>query len=269
MHQYSQLGKPTQYVDHYDASLLFPIPRSQQRDSLSWPKPFQGVDVWHAYELSWLNEKGKPQVAIGEFRVPADSPNLIESKSFKLYCNSFNQSRFDSRAQVAEIMMQDLSKAAGDKVQVTLRHPSEYDGAVLQTLPGLCIDDQDIAIEHYTPQPSYLSADVSKVVSENLISYLLKSSCLVTGQPDWATVQIQYHGPKLDQAGLLKYIVSFRQHQEFHEHCIERIFVDLMHCCQPEMLTVCGRYTRRGGLDISPLRTNTAVEIVNIRDPRQ
>lgn len=252
------LGQHVAYPSQYDVSLLFPIARALNRASLnlSSPLPFAGVDIWNAYELSWLDAKGKPQVGMATFSVPADSPNIIESKSFKLYLNSFNQTRLDGAAQLVDYLNRDLSTAAGADVGVDVILPTRFSQLNIGELEGEYIDDLDIDVDSYTPDASLLHCTDAEPVSETLVSRLLKSNCPVTGQPDWASVQIQYEGKPLDRAALLRYIVSFRNHAEFHEHCVERIFTDIMSTCQPNRLTVYARYTRRGGLDINPWRSN-------------
>ena len=253
------LGKTTEYIDQYDPSLLQPVPRSLNRDDLSLGDtlPFTGYDIWTLYELSWLNNKGLPQVAIGEVRLPADSPNLIESKSFKLYLNSFNQTKFDSWQQIADTLQKDLSQCAGSDVDVTVQPLSDFDDQPIANFFGECIDDQDIEITDYQFAPSHLEGAASEeTVTEILHSHLLKSNCLITSQPDWGSVRISYTGKKIDREKLLRYLISFRDHNEFHEQCVERIFTDIMKYCKPELLTVYARYTRRGGLDINPYRTN-------------
>lgn len=254
------LGKTTEYKDQYDPSLLQPVPRSLNRDDLALGDtlPFTGYDIWTLYELSWLNGKGLPQVAIGEVRLPASSPNLIESKSFKLYLNSFNQTQFDSWQQIADLLQKDLSHCAGADVDVTIQPLSDFTGEEIVNFSGECIDDQDIEITDYGFNPAYLegAAEHGERVTEELNSHLLKSNCLITSQPDWGSVRISYTGKQIDREKLLRYIVSFRNHNEFHEQCVERIFTDIMKYCQPELLTVYARYTRRGGLDINPYRTN-------------
>jgi len=215
--------------------------------------------------------KGKPIVAMGEFHVPCESPNLIESKSLKLYLNSFNQVRFADSTQVEERLIEDLSTAAGARVKVRLLASEQFANERLSLLPGQCIDGFDIEVENYALTPALLenAADHSQVVEECLHSHLLKSNCLVTNQPDWGSVLIRYHGGKIDPAALLRYLISFRQHNEFHEQCVERIFVDLLRFCQPQQLTVYARYTRRGGLDINPFRSNFEAKIANLRTARQ
>ena len=272
--EFSPLGKKVDYQDQYDASLLFPIPRQQKRDEIGVDGtvlPFSGADLWTGFELSWLNSKGKPQVAIATFTIPADCPNLIESKSFKLYLNSYNQTRIASWELVQAQLAMDLSNAAGGKVGVALRSPADFGKEQITELAGISIDELDIEIDSYAPCPHILGADAANLVSETLTSQLLKSNCLVTGQPDWGSVQISYTGPKIDQATLLRYLIGFRQHNEFHEQCVERIFVDIMRACQPATLTVYARYTRRGGLDINPWRTNDPAASIpaNTRTARQ
>ncbi|WP_189441417.1 NADPH-dependent 7-cyano-7-deazaguanine reductase QueF [Rhodanobacter panaciterrae] len=270
--EHSPLGKNTIYADRYDPTLLFAIPRADKRAEIgvAEPLPFHGVDIWNAYELSWLDLRGKPVVALAEFRVPAASPNIIESKSFKLYLNGFAQERIADAATLTGTLMHDLSAAAGAVVSVQL---SEANAAALPVtdLDGHLLDAQDIAIDHYgPPQADFLQADVGATpVAETVVSHLLRSNCPVTGQPDWGSVQIVYRGAPIDHAGLLRYLVSFRDHNEFHEQCVERIFVDLMQHCAPQQLSVYARYTRRGGLDINPFRSSTPATPGNPRTVRQ
>lgn len=268
------LGQKTEYANQYDASLLQPVPRSLNRDDLALGDelPFRGCDIWTLYELSWLNEKGLPQVAIGEVAIPATSPNLIESKSFKLYLNSFNQSRFSSWDEVESTLKKDLSRCAGEEVSVTVRSVTDYTNSLIVTMNGECIDDQDIEITDYEFDQTLLkgACDQKKTVEESLHSHLLKSNCLITNQPDWGSVEIDYKGKQINREALLRYLISFREHNEFHEQCVERIFMDIMKYCQPESLTVYARYTRRGGLDINPYRsTESAQPTHNQRMARQ
>ncbi|PJC86521.1 NADPH-dependent 7-cyano-7-deazaguanine reductase QueF [Vibrio sp. HA2012] len=253
------LGQKTEYRNQYDASLLQPVPRSLNRDDLhlGGELPFQGCDLWTLYELSWLNEKGLPQVAVGEVSVPATSQNLIESKSFKLYLNSLNQTRFSDWDQVCEILKNDLSACAGAEVSVAIWPVNHYTGSTIADMHGECIDEQDIHITDYAFHPEYLQQATSdEIVTETLHSHLLKSNCLITSQPDWGSVEIAYSGKKIHREALLRYIVSFREHNEFHEQCVERIFTDIQKYCHPDKLTVYARYTRRGGLDINPYRSS-------------
>lgn len=255
----SPLGKQSAYIAEYDPSLLFPIERQAKREEIgiAGELPFEGVDIWNAYEVSWLNEKGKPVVAMAEFFIPAHSPCLIESKSFKLYLNSFNQTRLSSVGEAAGRMRQDLSAAAGIDVRVTLVPLSQLGASAnIAQLPGECLDDLDVTIDTYQTDPGLLKSDPDEIVHERLHSHLLKSNCLVTGQPDWGSVVIDYQGPRLDHEALLKYLISFRQHNEFHEQCVERIFQDVQQHCGASRLTVYARYVRRGGLDINPYRSN-------------
>jgi 7-cyano-7-deazaguanine reductase len=267
------LGKPTTYKSEYDPGLLCPIPRRLKRDEIGLPEdlPFHGVDIWNAYEISWLTPFGKPVVAMGEFRVPCESLNLVESKSLKLYLNSFNQTRFDDFESVRSLISQDFGGAAGAPVDVRLIGPTEPASQAFATLPGHCLDDLDLSIDHYTLHASFLkgAADQQHPVAETLHSHLLKSNCLVTSQPDWGSVLIRYQGGKIDREALLRYLISFREHDEFHEQCVERIYTDLMRFCRPEKLTVYARYTRRGGLDINPFRSNFEYEVENLRLARQ
>ncbi|MEQ6278790.1 NADPH-dependent 7-cyano-7-deazaguanine reductase QueF [Kluyvera huaxiensis] len=255
------LGKTTDYRDVYDASLLQGVPRSLNRDPLGLHAdslPFHGADIWTLYELSWLNAKGLPQVAVGHVELSHETVNLVESKSFKLYLNSFNQTRFANWEAVQETLERDLSACAQGKVTVALYRLDEVEGQPIAHFHGSCIDNQDIEIESYQFNADYLDgAAGKKVVQETLVSHLLKSNCLITHQPDWGSVQIQYRGPQIDREKLLRYLVSFRHHNEFHEQCVERIFNDILRFCAPESLSVYARYTRRGGLDINPWRSNT------------
>lgn len=258
MIDHTPLGKASDYPTQYDPHQLAPLPRALGREvlELSGNLPFTGEDVWTAYELSWLDARGKPIVAIGEFRFPCTSPHLIESKSLKLYLNSLNQERFDSRAQLVQVLQKDLSKAAGESVSVTLFTLTEYRKQGLTALPGTCIDDLETDIDAYHPDSTLLALKpADAMVEETLYSHLLRSLCPVTGQPDWATLVVQYQGAALCPESLLRYVVSYRQHQDFHEQCVERIFRDISTHCQPHRLSVHARYTRRGGLDINPWRS--------------
>jgi len=269
----SPLGKSSAYQTQYAPDLLFPIARQQKRDELglTGTLPFFGVDIWNAYELSWLNMRGKPQVAIATITAPADSPNIVESKSFKLYLNSFNQTRVAGTDALLALLRDDLSGAFGAPVHITLTSPEDYGRLKMGELDGILLDRLDVEIDQYTPSPDLLSANhTDGAVEETLVSHLLKSNCLVTGQPDWGTVQIRYVGPQIDQEGLLKYLIGFREHNEFHEQCVERIFVDVLRQCQPSKLAVYARYTRRGGLDINPWRANFSTgHPSNVRGARQ
>ena len=275
----SPLGKASAYADQYDATLLFPIPRAQKRAELgiTGDAPFFGSDLWTAYEVSWLNARGKPQVALAHITVPCESPNIVESKSFKLYLNSFNNSRFTSTEEVRDAIRADVSEAVwrgSDQprtIGLKLVLAEAFEQERMGELEGVLLDRLDIECDQYTPAPELLKADHGQIpVSEDLVSHLLKSNCLVTGQPDWGSVQISYSGPQIDQEGLLKYIISFRNHNEFHEQCVERIFMDIWARCKPIKLSVYARYTRRGGLDINPLRTSSPQALPkNLRNARQ
>jgi 7-cyano-7-deazaguanine reductase len=275
----SQLGKSSTYVDQYDAALLFPIARRPKRDEigLTGTLPFFGADLWTAYELSWLNPRGKPQLALARITVPAESTHIVESKSVKLYLNSFNNSVFADADAVQTRLREDLSAAVWQggavmsSVGVQLVLPQDFDKEPVHELDGLNLDRLDLECAHYQPAPELLTAQLNEApVTETLTSQLLKSNCLVTGQPDWGSVRISYTGPQIDQAGLLQYIVSFRNHNEFHEQCVERIFMDIWRACKPSKLEVYARYTRRGGVDINPWRTSHPMAApVNIRTARQ
>lgn len=270
----SLLGKTAAYRSHYAPELLFPIPRQGKRDELGLNRrlPFFGVDIWNAYELSWLNLRGKPQVAIARITAPADCPNIIESKSFKLYLNSFNQTRLADTDALLALLQTDLSRGFGAPVHIALTMQADFGSLKMGELDGLLLDRLDLDIDNYSPQPELLKAAHGEAaVEEKLVSHLLKSNCLVTGQPDWGSVQIHYVGPQIDQESLLRYLIGFREHNEFHEQCVERIFVDILRQCAPQKLAVYARYTRRGGLDINPWRSNfsTAQKPPNLRGARQ
>ena len=266
----SPLGKATPYVSEYDPSQLYPIPRKMARDGVGMPTPlpFSGVDIWTGYEFSWLNLKGKPEIALAEFYFPCESPNLVESKSLKLYLNSFNNSRFASLDAIKDLLERDLSTAALYPVAVRLISSSQFGQQSITQFCGTCLDALDIETEVYRVEPGFLRA-ADQAVEETLYSNLLKSNCLVTGQPDWGELSVHYVGPQIDHAGLLKYIVSYREHAGFGEQCVERIFLDILAHCRPQKLTVYARYTRRGGLDINPFRSNFESAPLNIRHARQ
>ena len=264
MHDDILLGKETQYVFHYDKSLIFPIARSGNRERLTMPNqrvsddlPFYGQDVWTAFELSWLNMKGKPQVAIAEFIIPANSKSIVESKSFKLYLNSFNQTKLNGIEDLQNTLTQDLSEGFGAEITVKLFAVNDY--PLGSSNIGKNIDDLDIEVIDYEPNAQLLAVEGDSRAEETINSHLLKSNCPVTGQPDWATVVVSYKGSKINHAAFLKYIISYRNHDDFHEHCVEQIFCDLQNIGEFEALTVTARYTRRGGLDINPTRSLKAV----------
>jgi 7-cyano-7-deazaguanine reductase len=276
----SQLGKSSAYIDQYDPSLLFPLPRAPKREEIGLQgsqMPFFGADLWTAFELSWLNPRGKPQVALAHFTIPCETPNLIESKSFKLYLNSFNNTRLADAAEVQSRLRTDLAEAlwrGSDQkgsIGVKIIGLDRFDQEMVQELDGLLLDRLDVECTQYQPAPELLRANHEEApVTETLVSHLLKSNCLVTGQPDWVSVQIRYSGAQIDQEGLLQYLVSFRNHNEFHEQCVERIFMDIWTRCRPIKLSVYARYTRRGGLDINPFRTSHPGALPgNVRSARQ
>ena len=277
--EHSPLGKTSAYIDQYDASLLFPLPREPKRREIGvlGSVPFLGADLWTAFELSWLNLRGKPQVAIAHITIPCESTHIVESKSFKLYLNSFNNTRLASADEVRDRIRADISAAiwhggpVASTVGVRLLSPELFNREPVRELEGLSIDRLDVECSVYQPAPGLLSAALDeKPVTEILTSDLLKSNCLVTGQPDWGSVQISYSGPQIDQAGLLQYIVSFRNHNEFHEQCVERMYMDIMARCKPAKLSVYARYTRRGGLDINPWRSSHPQQPpANVRTARQ
>lgn len=264
------LGRDVAYPVHYDPSVLFPVNRETNRALLPFVPNWAGADIWHAYEVSWLNARGKPVVAMARFIVPHNSPYIIESKSFKLYLNSLNESRFNLRNEVQQRLQEDLSAVAGAHVEVVLTDLHDVEIMHCTPLEGLNIDDADVDIEHYQPNAGLLQCIANaQPVSETLTSDLLKSNCPVTGQPDWGSLQIQYKGLQIDHEALLKYIVSLRRHTEFHEHCVEKIYCDIWQACQPEFLFVYACYTRRGGLDINPWRASGPISFKPTRTPRQ
>lgn len=276
----SSLGRPTDYAQRYDPGLLYPISRAGKRMELGIREdrlPFFGADLWTAYELSWLTPRGKPQVALAQVTVPCESPNIIESKSFKLYLNSFSHTAFASADEVRDRIRADCSEAlwrgapAASTIGVRILMPDQFASLRMQELEGLSLDRLDIECTQYTPAPDLLTAAFDEQpVEETLTSDLLKSNCLVTGQPDWGSVQIRYAGPQIDQGQLLRYLVSFRNHNEFHEQCVERIFTDIRERCRPIKLSVYARYTRRGGLDINPFRTSHPGALpASVRNARQ
>lgn len=272
---HSELGKQSDYDATYNVERLFPISRIGKRLEIGIDPdnlPFTGFDCWNHYEVSWLNEKGKPCVGTAEIIYDCSSPMIIESKSLKLYFNSFNNTSFKDSAELERTITRDLCACIGVAVHVAIQPLEDLRTTHMPAhFEGQCIDALDVSCSVYLVEPNFLSVS-DTIVNEVLYSDLLKSNCLVTNQPDWGSVQIAYYGPKIDQEGLLKYIVSFRNHNEFHEQCIERIFVDIMQLCKPETLTVYGRYTRRGGLDINPYRTtekNTPFNDKNNRLVRQ
>lgn len=269
LHQ-SPLGQKTEYVQSYSPEQLFPIPRSMARDkiNLSHLLPFKGVDIWTGYELSWLNLKGKPEIATATFTLPCTTPYIVESKSFKLYLNSFNQSKFSSIEEVQETIKKDLSEATQGGVDVQLFPISNRIFEHMEDFKGICVDHLDIEIDEYEVNKELLKAD-GPIVTETLYSNLLKSNCLATGQPDWGSLLVRYQGKKINHENFLKYVVSFRNHSGFAEHCVEQIYNDILTLCQPTLLTVYARYTRRGGLDINPFRSNFEEAPLNKRQLRQ
>lgn len=272
--QASPLGRPPAYTTHYDPNLLFLIERKPKRDALglTGTMPFFGIDIWNAYEMSWLNLRGKPQIGIATITVPADSPNIVESKSLKLYLNGFNQTRLAGSDALLALLRADLSAGFGAPVQINLNTPDQFQAIRMTELDGLLLDRLDIEVDDYVPDAGLLTVHTEEAaVEETLVSHLLKSNCLVTGQPDWGSIQIRYVGAPINQEGLLRYLIGFREHHEFHEQCVERIFVDILHRCKPQKLAVYARYTRRGGIDINPWRSNfsTSQRPPNNRNARQ
>ncbi|HLR82948.1 MAG TPA: NADPH-dependent 7-cyano-7-deazaguanine reductase QueF [Paenalcaligenes sp.] len=265
----SPLGKSVAYDTQYNPNLLFALPRADQRDQLKLPAQWYGQDVWHAYELSWLGANGCPQVALARFTLPHDSPCLIESKSLKLYLNSFNETQFGSWQEVRQALSKDLSATAQSSVDIELFAIDAAPDLQPTALQGTLIDDAPFKQRLHGPLPEHLRCTDEIVTDETLVSHLLKSNCLITQQPDWGSLLVRYSGPKIDKGRLLEYIVSYRSHNEFHEHCVERIFCDVLTQCKPDKLHVQALYTRRGGLDINPWRSTENRPPVPIRTTRQ
>lgn len=268
----SPLGKVSNYSAHYSPELLYPIARYLGRNEIGIQQslPFHGYDTWNAYELTWLNLQGKPLVAIAQIDVPCESPNIFESKSLKLYLNSFSKIKFATQSAICNTILQDLTQITGAPVAVSLKSLDEFTNEPLQNFAGDCLDELDISIDNYQTNVNFLSVTGSEVIAETLFTNLLKSNCPVTGQPDFGSVQIQYRGAQIAKPGLLKYIISLRENNEFHEQCVERIFMDILQRCKPISLTVEARYTRRGGIDINPLRSTEIIkQVMNMRMARQ
>lgn len=252
------MGKDSSYPDSFDPNLLVALPRSTNRTKLGLDEalPFTGEDIWHAYELSWLNHQGMPLVAIGRFSFPCHSPNLIESKSFKLFLNSLNQEKFNDRQQVIGVLQEHLSKCSGEKVTIELLDLNDS-AELIKSPAGISLDDLNVTINDYHPNLTLLFADEDNIVEEYLYSDLFKSNCPVTDQPDWGSMSISYKGPAISHEGLLAYLVSYRLHSDYHENCVEKIFVDIQKTCKPQELTVQANFLRRGGLDINPIRSSS------------
>jgi len=274
-HKEWPLGQKTVYVQTYTPDLLYPVPRTLARDKtgIFGALPFHGVDIWNAFEISWLNAKGKPEIALAELTFPCTSENIVESKSLKLYLNSFNQTRFDSFETVAKVIEGDLKKIICEEIEVKLYPHSHFEKTALEGFSGVCLDNLDIETTTYQVERKFLfieEEDTKKEdVEETLYTDLFKSNCLATGQPDWGSLWIHYVGKRINHEGLLKYLISFRDHSGFAEHCVEQIYYDIMQQCSPKNLSVYGRYTRRGGLDINPFRSNFESNPTNIRQVRQ
>lgn len=267
----SPLGETTPFADHYSPDLLFGIPRAENRArlGLSEELPFDGVDIWNAWEMSWLAANGQPRVATAEIRVPAGSPAIAESKSLKLYLGSFAMTQYASGADVRKLIAKDVGEIVGTPVDVRLDAIANTEGACSGQMPGESLDRVDVSCDAREVDTGLLSADADSVANEELHSNLLRSLCPVTSQPDSGSVLVRYQGPRMDREGLLRYIVSYRQHQDFHENCVERMFVDIQEHCRPGKLTVYARYQRRGGIDINPFRSNFESSPPNLRLWRQ
>jgi len=253
----SPLGHATVYADRYDPGLLFAVERAPLREGLGFGAtlPFRGADLWTAYEVSWLDAAGKPQIAVATFVVPAASPRIVESKSVKLYLTALNLSKFASATDIAATLARDLAAATGATVDARLASPEAFAASGRQELAGECLDALPLHVDAYVPDPDALATG-SAIETRTWMTRLFRSVCPVTGQPDYACVQIRYRGKTIDPAGLLRYLVSFRRHPGFHEHCVERIFADIRERCAPQVLSVYARFARRGGVDINPFRTS-------------
>ena len=265
------LGQASSYPDYYAPQLLFAIARADSRRALGIAAdlPFHGVDVWNAWELTWLGEGDVPAVATVVIEVPADSPNIVESKSLKLYLNSFSMSRFATAEQVADTLESDLSTSVGCPVAVLVQPVANTEARVVSRLAGTCLDSLTVNCSDWQVNAGLLAADSDTRVTEDLHTHLLRSLCPVTAQPDIGSLQISYRGPRIDHASLLRYVVSYRRHSEFHEACVERMFVDILAQCEPDALSLHARYQRRGGVDINPFRSNTDEAPMNLRLWRQ
>ncbi|RTK92473.1 MAG: NADPH-dependent 7-cyano-7-deazaguanine reductase QueF [Rickettsiales bacterium] len=270
------LGKESQYLSQYDKNLLESIPRKSARDDIGIKNAeecFSGYDLWNCYEFSWLNQNGKPEVRIIKFEVSCQSEFIVESKSVKLYLNSFHNTRFKDEKEILTLLTSDLNEYTKSIVNIEIFHLNHFAGNQLHIFPGICLDEIDIETDIYHVDSSLLKLSNENItVEEELYSNLLKSNCLVTKQPDWASIYIKYKGVKIDHNHLLKYIISFRNHNEFHEQCIEHIYKDIIEICSPEELFIYAKYTRRGGIDINPYRTNmrhSNILINKLRDIRQ
>lgn len=252
-----QLGKNTEYPSQYDNRILFPIARSVSREVLGIfePLPFFGQDIWNAYELSWLDKDGRPRAGLAEIVIPANSTHIIESKSFKLYLNSFNQTRIGDSERLRQMIMRDISEVCGGIATVTIMPATASHAFPIESFYGEVIDDLEVDINYYgPPEPLYLNTSEDTQINETLVSHIFRSNCPVTNQPDWASIQIRYLGKRIEREGLLRYLVSYRTHNDFHENCVEHIYSDIWKQCRPLQLSVYARFTRRGGLDINPFR---------------
>ncbi len=265
------LGQATPYPEQYSPDLLYAIARIDARSAIGLDAeiPFHGTDIWNARDLTWLDPDGLPRVGTAEIRIPADSVNLVESKSLKLYLGAFAMTAFESGRDLAAVITRDLSAATGGDVYVIVRDPDAPDGSAVARLPGTCIDTQHVQCDTYEVDAGLLAADKSDIVAEDLHTHLLRSLCPVTAQPDMGSISISYRGPRIDRAGLLRYVVSYRQHQDYHEACVERMFLDIRERCGAEQLSVYARYQRRGGIDINPFRSNFEAGVPNTRLWRQ
>ncbi len=265
------LGRASHNPVTYTPSLLRSIARaeSRQQAGIGASLPFRGEDAWNCYEFSWLNARGRPEVAVIKIQVPCSSSHIVESKSLKLYLNSYAQTTFGNRSELVSTLDSDLALAFRSPVIVALL---DVDRNVdrIGDLPGHCLDDLDVAIDAYHRDPDLIDCVADEVtVRETHYTHLFRSVCPVTGQPDWASIMVQYVGRRIEAESLLRYLVSYRNHAAFHESTIELIFMDLMRCASPDHLTIYGRFQRRGGIDINPFRSTDESIAPSIRMVRQ
>lgn len=253
----SPLGKAARYPEAYDATLLYPVERAPQREALGvvGEVPFHGADRWTAWELAWLDGSGRPCAGIARFSVPCTSRSVVESKSVKLWLVSLNNARFDGVDALRATLSRDLSGATGAGVDVDVALPDRWSSLARAEPDGASIDDVVPGAFPGVPDPSLLRSGGAPV-DETLVTRAFRSLCPVTGQPDYATISIDYRGPAIDRAGLLAYLIGYRHHPGFHEHCVESIYMDVLRACGPQRLTVEARFTRRGGVDINPFRSS-------------
>lgn len=260
--QHGLLGQSTDYPTSYCPDILYPISRQLGRESLALPAEqlSLGVDFWHCFEVSWLDNNHISQVAMLRLSIAANSPLIIESKSLKLYLNSLNFTIFDCQDSVLATIRRDLSACLQTQVEISLFELNQPDSLPIDKPDGVCIDkacqNKKIALSTQVDSGLLGMPSDGQMVKQSYYSHLLRSNCPVTNQPDWGTVQIDIESPLIDCANLLAYLLSYRQHNGFHEQCVEQIFCDLTCAFRPKTLMVRAWYTRRGGIDINPVRVS-------------